>query len=379
MKTPRPRLLSLFTFHFSLFTAALCAATPSSIYTLTPDGSTLRAFLPADPDSPDVSTLDWTNPPPALDLSSIALWNVRRPWPLTAVDRLPTGALRFTLAAPLSVHRPPSVTASLPALRAAPRYLLSLRDDATADLAARIDLSAPDPALLPPPSATLHYRDTPTPRPPAPRPGAAGLNLASPIADYWFPPAASRPPRLYPLPGPLDPASSPPSAQLATLENAPFGVVHLADNLPAPLARPLPVRLLLSVAHPPLPPGPVDLPSTPSAGVITDHVPADAPIPIDFDYPSLAAIPPVLATRHTPEETPIPGGGLEIRCRFDFQPSDTSSPASVQILERPPYPDWTLTRSSSPAQPSPPGTLRFDLTIPPEGATFTYTLRLSTP
>ena len=380
----------------------------------------VREFFPAS-GAQEINRLVWTNPPAQIDLDTLQVWNVRRPWSVREWRWLETAAppadqesalvwrprsepaplparnrLEIHLAQPLSHSMSHSITYRLPNFDWTAFYRVVVRgigpesiDAVQVDLAgvlrirngtgtgypdARISLVGADAALQPPPKPF----------------GQLDLNRDTALTDLWFAPLALAPPipALYPLHVEANiPADGQAEIQFARVVRKPAQILHVCDSdaVPAPTRQGgLPLRRLLLIPNVaalglgfPLPPGAADLflgaaRGAPFQSAHAAHTPFPGTLRLD-----LGPVDAVRASRRIDAEQALPEGAQQIDCSVSLY-NDLLSPVRIQVLEKPATPrKWSLVRSSLPCTETT-RLLQFDLTLPPQSTTtITYRLRLA--
>lgn len=383
----------------------------------------VREFFPPSGER-ELTRIVWTNPPANIDLDTLQVWNVRRPWPLrewrwlaeeasATTNATPATAplvwrpyrpspppparnrLEILLAEPLSHAMGHTLTYRLPGFywRAFYRvivrgigpqsieavqidltgYLRIQNDTGTAYPQARISLVGTDESLRP---ATKPF-------------GLLDLNPDTALTDLWLVPPRTDPasPFVYPLlTEAAIPAGGQAEIQYARVERKPAQIVHLCDSdaIPSPTPRGgLPLRRLLQVANTaavglgyPLPPGEANLflgamRGAPSQTGRVAHTPY--PGILQFD---MGPVDTVRAARAAGEEIPLPEGAWQVDHTI-LLINNLASPVRILVMEKPATPmEWDLVRSSSPCTQTT-RVLNYDLTLPAQSSkTITYRLRL---
>ena len=381
----------------------------------------VREFFPSS-GSRDVETIVWSNPPPQIDLDTLQVWGVRRPWPIRDWRWQESGTpaataegqplvwtpkrglqpppfsrerLEIRLAAPLSHRMGHSLTYRLPGIDWHSFYrvvvrgigpesiqsvqvdltgaLRILNDTPTAFPEARISLLGFDPFLRPPPKPF----------------GQLELNPDTPLSDLWL--ALHDPipllPLHYPLQTPADiPAKGQAEIQFARVDRKPAQITHLCDSgdIPSPTqSGGLPLRRMLLVPNTPamglgfpLPPGDANifLGAVRGAPIQAGHV-FHTPFPGTLQI-DMGSTDNVRATRQTDAEVPLPEGAWQTDHSISLA-NQLNSEVHVRIVEKPTTPmQWNLVRSSIPCTVSS-RELQFELTVPPRSSiTVAYRLRL---
>ena len=408
-----------------LGTAAAAAAEPA-LLTVGTGEAWVREFFPPSGEK-EIDRIVWTNPPAQLDLDTLQVWNVRRPWPIRAwrwrdvapaalaapaadaaaavvwqPRRAPAApapqALEIELAEPLSHAMGHSLTYRLPDFRweafyrvvvrgIGPQSIEAVQVDLTGYLRihngtsaryphARISLVGADAALQPPPKPF----------------GLLAVNPDSPLTDLFRAPPAPEPlvPATYPLQTEAAvPADGQAEIQFARVVRKPAQIEHVCDSAAIPSPTPpggLPLRRVLLIPNSaamglgfPLPPGSADMflgaaRGAPFQSGRVAHVPFPGTVQLD-----LGPVDAVRASRQTGEEKALPEGAAEVECRIALD-NALASPVHVRVEEKPATPrQWSLVRSSVPCTETT-GALRFELTLPAQAAkTIVYRLRLAAP
>lgn len=412
-------------FRFLPLTAALWAcAIPShaepALLTVGQGWAWVREFFPASGEK-EIDRIVWTNPPPQLDLNTLQVWNVRRPWPiqdwrwLEPETPAPAAAtqplvwrprkspppppsrdrLEIRLAEPLSHSLGHSLTYRLPKFNWDVFYLVTVRgigpqsiDSVQVDLtgflriqngtaaaypAARVSLVGVDASLLPPPKPF----------------GLLDLNPDTALTDLWLMPPESAPllPSSYPLQTDAAiPANGQAEVQFARVVRKPAQITHLcdSDDIPAPTPTGgLPLRRTLLIPNTaamglgfPLPPGQADLflgalRGAPIQSGHLSHTPFPGTLQLD-----MGTVQTVRASRQSGEEVALPEGAWQVDHSVTLV-NDLASPVHILVVEKPTTPlQWSLVRSSIPCTETT-RALHFDLTLEPQSTqTLTYRLRM---
>lgn len=380
----------------------------------------VREYFPSS-GTDEIERIVWINPPPQIDLSSLQVWNVRRPWPLQSWRWLrpnpaaipqdaapivwdpqspPPAALvqcdplEIRLAEPFSHRMGHSLTYHLPGLDWNAFYRITVRgigpqsiDAVQVDLAGFLriqnntvtafsntvlSLVGVDAALLPPPKPF----------------GLLDLNPDSALSDLWLSlrEPVSLLPAHYPLrlPAPL-PAHHETEIQFAKVIRKPAQITHVchSDDIPSPSPRDgLPLNRILLIANSgamglgfPLPPGKADLflGSQRGAPIQTGRV-AHTPYPGDLRL-DMGKVDSVRAIRQTGASMPLAEGALQVDYSIILM-NHLDSPVHIEVVEKPGIPmQWSLVRSSIPCTETT-RSLHFDLTLSPHAEqTITYRLR----
>ena len=370
--------------------------------------------------SKELTRLVWTNPPAQIDLDTLQLWNIRRPWPVQAWQWLeesssavPTNGpvvwrprrdpappparnrLELTLAEPLSDLMGHSLTYRLPGFDWQAFYRVTVRgigpesiDAVQVDVAAYLRIQNDTATAYPDARVSLVGTDESLQPPPKPF-GLVDLDPNNPLTDLWRAPPAPEP--LVPAAYPLDteaaiPANGRAEIQFARVTRKPAQITHIcsSDDIPAPTPQGgLPLRRILLIPNTavmglgfPLPPGNADLflgtaRGAPFQSGRVRHTPVPGTLELD-----MGPVDNVRASRQVGEEQPLPEGARQVDCTITLT-NGLASPVRIQVAEKPATPmQWSLVRSSVPCTEST-RQLDFDLTLPPQSAkTITYRLRL---
>ena len=382
----------------------------------------VREFFPPS-GAKEIDRIVWTNPPAQIDLDTLQVWNVRRPWSIREwrwLDPAPPAPdvsdpgplvwrprpdptalparnrLEILLAEPLSHSMGHSLTYRLPGFGWSAFYRVVVRgigpesiDAVQIDLTgylrihnrtsasypdARVSLVGTDVALLPPPKPF----------------GLLALNPETALTDLWLQPPQPEPlvPAVYPLRTEADiSADGRAEIQFAKTLRKPAQILHVCDSdeIPSPTRQGgLPLRRILFIPNVaamglgfPLPPGQADLflGAARGAPFQSGHVsPTPFPGSLRLD---LGPVGTVRAHRQAGEEKPLPEGAKQVDYVVTLV-NDLASPVRIQALEKPATPmQWSLVRSSIPCTQTT-RALQFDLTLPPQSTqTITYRLRLA--
>jgi len=382
----------------------------------------VREFFPPSGEK-EIGRIVWTNPPAQIDLDTLQVWNVRRPWPVrewrwlespapprTAEEARPLvwrprpeppppparDRLEIILAGPLSHSMGHSLTYRLPDFNWSAFYRVTVRGigpesieavqvDLTANLriqnrtataypGARISLIGADQALQPPPKPF----------------GLLDLNPDTALTDLWLAPERPEPgiPSLYPLQTAADiPPNGQAEIQFARVLRKPAQITHICDSAEVPSPSPqggVALRRLLLIPNTPamnlgfpLPPGQADLFLGAARGAPFQsgrllHTPFPGTLQIN-----MGTAPTVRASRQAIEEIQLPDGAWQADHAITLV-NDLVSPVRIQVTETPATPrQWTLVRSSIPCKETT-RALNFDLTLPPQSSkTITFRLRLA--
>ena len=382
----------------------------------------VREFFPPSGEK-EIDRLVWTNPPAQIDLDTLQVWNVRRPWPIrewrwleTAPDASaaavdvpvvwrprreappppPRSRLEIRLAQPLSHAMGHSLTYRLPDFGWSAFYRVVVRgigpesiEAVQVDLAGYLRIRNGTAATFPRARVSVVGADDALQPPPKPF-GLLDLNPDTALTDRWLAPPANAPlePAVYPLQTEADvPPAGLAEIQFAHVVRKPAQIAHVCDSdeIPAPTRQGgLPLRRVLLVPNVaamglgfPLPPGEaqVFLGAARGAPFQTGralHTPFPGTLRLD-----LGPVETVRASRQTLEEKPLPDGARQADCSIVLV-NDLASPVRIQVLEKPATPmQWSLVRSSLPCTETT-RSLQFELTLSPQSTkTITYRLRLA--
>ncbi len=405
---------------------ALASAAEPTMITVGQGQAWVREFFPPSGQK-EIDRIVWTNPPAQIDLDTLQVWNVRRPWPIQAwrwldsadapaeaAPAVPTDdgplvwrprrdppppaahdRLEIRLAEPLSHAMGHSLTYRLPDFGWNAFYRVVVRgigpesiDAVQIDLTGYLRIQNGTSASYPDARVSLVGVDDAL-QPPAKPFGLLALNPDTALTDLWLRPPDSEPlvPAVYPLRTAADiPADDRAEIQFAKVLRKPAQITHVCDSaeIPAPTRQGgLPLRRVLLIPNVaamglgfPLPPGQADLflgaaRGAPFQSGHVSHTPFPGTLRLD-----LGRVDTVRASRQTLEETPLPEGAKQVDCSIVLA-NDLASPVRVQVVEAPSTPmQWSLVRSSLPCAQST-RALQFDLTLPPRSTqTITYRLRL---
>ena len=367
----------------------------------------------------EIDRILWTNPPPQVDLDTLQVWNVRRPWPVRewrwreAAPPAPADAplvwrprqppapppardrLEILLDEPLSHRMGHSLTYRLPDFDWSVFYRVIVRgigpesiDAVQVDLAAYVRIRNGTAATFPEARVSLVGADESLQPPPKPF-GLLDLNPDTALTDLWLAPPEAEPPIpfRYPLQAEATiPASGEAEVQFARVVRKPAQITHVCDSASIPSPTPqggLPLRRTLLIPNTaliglgfPLPPGEADLflGTARGAPFSTGHV-LHTPFPGTLQI-DMGPVDTVRASRLPVEEVPLPEGAWQADHSITLA-NNLASPVRVQVLETPATPmQWHLVRSSIPCVETT-RALNFDLTLPPKSTkTITYRLRL---
>jgi hypothetical protein len=380
----------------------------------------VREFFPPSDDK-EIDRIVWTNPPPQLDLDTLQVWNVRRPWPIQEWRWLqpdpsaPPAAdkplvwhprethssppsrdrLEIRLAEPLSHSMGHSLTYRLPDFDWTAFYRVTVRgigpesiDVVQVDLTAFLRIQNGTATAYPDARVSLLGADTSFLPPPKPF-GLLDLNPDTALTDLWLTPRYPAPliPSLYALQTEAAiPANGQAEIQFARVLRKPAQITHIcdSDNIPAPTPTGgLPLRRALLIPNIaamglgfPLPPGQADLflGALRGAPFQSGHV-LHTPFPGMFQL-DMGPVDTVRASRQAGEAEPLPGGAWQSDHALALV-NNLASPVRIQVVEKPATPlQWNLVRSSIPCSETT-RALHFDLTLPPKSTkTITYRLHM---
>lgn len=381
----------------------------------------VREFFPPSGEK-EIDRIVWTNPPAQIDLDTLQVWNVRRPWPIrewrwlgaaateaTAADdgpvvwhprrdAAPTAArnrLEIRLDQPLSHAMGHSLTYRLPDFGWSAFYRVVVHgigptsiEAVQIDLAGYLRIRNGTTTAFPRALVSVVGMDDALQPPPKPF-GLLDLNPDTALTDLWLLPPAAEPlvPAVYPLQTEADiPPAGLAEIQFARVARKPAQIVHVCDSdeIPAPTRQGgLPLRRVLLVPNVsamdlgfPLPPGEaqVFLGAARGAPFQTGRA-LHTPFPGTFRL-DLGPVETVRASRQILEEIPLPEGARQADYSVVLV-NDLASPVRIQVIEKPTTPmQWNLIRSSLPCTETT-RSLQFELTLPPQSTqTITYRLRL---
>ena len=381
----------------------------------------VREFFPPSGQK-EIDRIVWTNPPAEIDLGTLQVWNVRRPWPArewrwlaaeAAAPSNPANAavvwhphrppapppaqnrLEILLAEPLSDAMGHALTYRLAGLDWRAFYRVTVRgigpqsiEAVQIDLTGYLRIQNRTTAAYPEARISLVGADEARQAPPKPF-GLLDLNPDTPLTDLWRAPLETDPPipYLYPLQTEAGiPADGQAEIQFARVVRKPAQIVHVCDSAAIPAPTPsggLPLRRKLLIANTPavglgfpLPPGDADLVLGPMRGApFQSGQVAHTPFPGTLEL-DMGTVDTVRAARMAGEENPLPEGAWQVDHTILLM-NNLASPIRVLVLEKPATPmQWNLVRSSVPCSATS-RALNFDLTLPPQSTrTITYRLHL---
>jgi hypothetical protein len=421
MSAFRQLLLRLLPLAAALLGCALAVQAEPALITVGQGWAWVREFFPPSGEK-DIDRIVWTNPPPRIDLDSLQVWNVRRPWPIQDWRWLQPEApappaavgppvwspresrpsapsqnrLEIQLAEPLSHSLGHSLTYRLPGFNWTAFYRVTVRgigptsiESVQVDLTAFLRVQNGTAASYPDARISWFGVDTTFLLPPKPF-GLLDLNPDTALTDLWLAPPDSAPlePSYYPL---ETEASIPPNGQaeiqFARVLRKPAQITHIcdSDDIPAPTPQGgLPLHRVLRIPNTaamglgfPLPPGQADL----FLGVMRGapfqsghmlHTPFPGTLQLD-----MGTIDSVRASRQSGEEMALPEGASQVDHTLTLV-NDLASPVHVEVVEKPETPrQWNLVRTSVPCRETT-RALHFDLTLPPKSSqTILYRLRMA--
>ena len=382
----------------------------------------VREYFPPSGDK-EIDRIVWTNPPAQLDLDTLQVWNVRRPWPIQewrwldddapapgAADDAPVvwrpqrepappparNGLEIRLTQPLSHAMGHSLTYRLPDFDWSASYRVVVRgigptsiEAVQVDLAGYLRIRNGTAAAFPRARVSVVGSDATLQPPPKPF-GLLDLNPDTALTDPWLRPPAPEPlvPAVYPLQTEANlPSAGTAEIQFAHVLRKPAQIAHVCDSdeIPAPTRQGgQPLRRVLLVPNVaamdlgfPLPPGEahVFLGAARGAPFQTGRA-LHTPFPGTFRL-DLGPVETVRAIRQALEEIPLPDGARQADYSIVLV-NDLASPVRIQVIEKPATPmQWSLVRSSQPCTETT-RSLQFELTLPPQSTkTITYRLRLA--
>lgn len=379
-----------------------------------------REFFPAS-DEMEIDRIVWTNPPPQLDLDTLQVWNVRRPWPIQECHWIESGdpapsaenlpltwrpgrhsapppspdRLEIRLATPLSHRMGHSLTYRLPDFDWTAFYRVIVRGIGPESISAvQVDLTAylriQNGTSSPYPDARVSLVGVDRSLLPPAKPfGLLDLNPDSPLSDLWL--SLRDPAPLLPFVYPLKTAAAIPARNQAEIQFAhmlrkPARITHICDSDDIPTPTPtggLPLRRALLIPNTaamglgfPLPPGQADLflGAVRGAPVQSGHL-AHTPFPgtLQLDMGPVDAI---RASRQAGEKESLPEGVWQADYSITLV-NRLASPVHIQVVETPTTSlQWNLVRSSIPCRETT-HKLLFDLNLSAQSTeTITYRLRL---
>mgnify|MGYP001040431544 CR=1 FL=1 len=421
MNTPRPWRRGLLPLALLLLGCAATAQAGPAMLTVGQGWAWVREFFPASGQK-DIDRIVWTNPPAQIDLPTLQVWNVRRPWPIREWRWLGSGTppapadetrplvwrprkeeppppapnrLEILFAEPLSHSMGHSLAYRLPDFNWNAFYRVTVRgigpqsiEAVQVDLTGYLRIQNGTSASYPEARVSLVGSDASLQPPPKPF-GLLDLNPDTALTDLWLAPQAPEPsmPSTYPLETEADiPANGQAEIQFAKVSRKPAQITHICDSAEIPAPTPqggLPLRRVLLIPNTaamglgfPLPPGEADLflGSSRGAPFQSGHV-SHTPLPGTLEL-DMGPVGTVRASRQAGEETPLPEGAWQADYTLTLA-NDLSSPVHIQVREAPSTPmQWSLVRSSVPCTQTT-RALHFDLTLPPQSTkAISYRLRL---
>ncbi len=422
MIAPRhPRLRSWPLLCAALLGCALAATAEPARLTVGQGWAWVREAFPPSGEK-EISRLLWSQPPPQIDLDTLQVWNVRRPWPIQQWRwlepepppppdptqplvwrphaNLPLPPARTQLEIlfdqPLPHSMGHSLTYRLPGFNWHTFYRVTVRgigpesiDAVQVDLTAFLRIQNDTAATYPDARVSLVGVDEyllPRQKPF----GLLDLDPGTALTDLWLSPPSTTPllPSRYPLQTQAAiPANGQAEIQFAQVVRKPAQITHICDSSEIPAPTPqggLPLRRVLLIPNSPalglgfpLPPGSADLflgtlRGAPTQTGHVDHTPFPGTLQLD-----MGPVRTVRASRHAGEETALPEGAIQADHTLTLI-NDLASPVRIQATERPATPlQWDLVRSSSPCTETT-SALLFDLTLQPRSTQIiTYRLRMN--
>jgi hypothetical protein len=420
MSSSRQLRLRFLPLAMALLGGTLPVQAEPSLITVGQGWAWVREFFPPSGEK-EIDRIVWTNPPPGLELDTLQVWNVRRPWPIQewrwlqpdptappAADepvvwrpREPSTAvpsrdrLEVRLAEPLSHQMGHSLTYRLPGFHWTAFYRVTVRgigpesiDAVQVDLTAFLRIQNGTSAAYP--DARISWVGVDTTFLPPPKPfGLLDLNPDTALTDLWLTPQepAALLPSLYPLQtAAAIPAHGQAEIQFARVLRKPAQITHICDSgdIPAPTPQGgLPLRRALLISNTvamglgfPLPPGQADFFLGAVRGAPTQsghlfHTPFPGTVQLD-----MGTVATVRASRQTGAEIALPEGARQTDHTLTLI-NDLASPVHIQVVEKPDTPmQWSLVRTSLPCSETT-RALHFDLTVPAQSTkTISYRLRL---
>jgi len=420
MKSPPPFRLLVLILLAALAGSARGLAAESAQLTVGQGWAWVREFFPPSGER-EIDQIVWDQPPPQIDLETLQVWNVRRPWPIREwrwveakrpppppaseprvwhpkEGLLPPPAhdtLEIQLASPLSHAMGHSLTYRIPDFNWEAQYRLTVRgigresiDAVQVDLTAYLSIQNGNAKAYPAARVSLVGVDESLQPPPKPF-GLLALNPNTALTDLWL--ASADSPDLHSAIYPLEteaaiPAHGEAKIQFARVRRKPAQIIHICDSdeIPQPTPRggmPLQRALLIPNTERmglgfPLPPGQADLflGTMRGAPVQSGHI-LHTPFPgiLELD---MGQVDSVRASRVASERVPLPEGAWQQDYSVTLI-NRLDSPVQIQVAEKPDTPlQWDLVRSSVPCEETT-RELHFDVTVPPQSIqTITYRLRM---
>lgn len=382
----------------------------------------VREFFPPSGEK-EIDRIVWTNPPGQIELETLQVWNVRRPWPVREwrwLDSPLSGApveeekqpvawkprppvspppsrkqLEILLSDSLSHAMGHSLTYRLPDFNWNAFYCVTVRgigpesiEAVQVDLAAFLRIHNGTSATFPEARVSLVGTDQSL-QPPSKPFGLLDLNPDTALTDLWLAPNRSEPPppAAYPLATETAiPANGEAEIQFARVVRKPAQITHVCDSEAIPAPTPpggLPLRRMLLIPNTalmglgfPLPPGQADLflGAVRGAPIQSGRV-YHTPFPGTFQL-DMGVVDTVRASRLVGAEESLPEGAKQVDYTITLV-NRLASPVRIQAIEKPTTPmRWSLVRSSIPCTKTT-RELGFDLTLPPQSTkTISYRLRL---
>ena len=369
----------------------------------------------------EITHLTWTNPPAHMELGSLQVWNIRRPWPVQeygwrhpATTAIPLESKEMTwqlappsqpgardhldivLAEPMSDRMGHSLTYRLPGLEWDAFYQFTVRgvgpeslDAVQVDLTGHLRIRNRSGRAFPAAQISLAGTDAIGPLPARPF-GRLALDPNNPLTDFWLQPYLSEPPlpAFYPLRTQASlPAQGQTEVQFAQVLRKPAHIVHICDSARVPAPTPADGVALERVLHIPntaavglgfpLPPGEAHLffGARRGAASLSGHV-LHTPFPGTLVL-EMGAVEAVRARRMARDPVALPEGGWQVDHTVTLY-NNLATPITVQVVEKPDTPlFWSLIRSSVPANEFM-RVLSFDLTLSARSSrTVSYRLHMS--
>ncbi len=392
-----------------------------TLLTVAQGSAWVREFFPPS-GAKELERLVWTNPPAQIDLATLQIWNVRRPWPIrewhwldAPAASMPTDNRQPLQWQPRAIPPPPSahkeleiqlaerlshamghsLTYRLPDFNWNAFYRVTVRgigpesiDAVQVDLNGFLRIHNGTSAAFPKARISLVGTDQALQPPPKPF-GLLDLNPDTALTDLWLAPyrSAPLPPVAYPLATEMAlPPNGEAEFQFARVVRKPAQITHVCDSDAIPAPTPpggLPLRRMLLIPNTtqmglgfPLPPGQADLflgaaRGAPNQSGRVYHTPFPGMFQLD-----MGVVNTVLASRLVGTEEALPEGAKQVDYTLTLV-NRLASPVRIQAVEKPTTPmRWSLVRSSVPCTKTT-QELAFDLTLPPQSSkTITYRLRL---
>jgi len=420
MKRPSPFHIPVLILVTALAGSARGLAAEPAQLTVGQGWAWVREFFPPSGER-EIDHIVWNHPPPTVDMETLQVWNVRRPWPVQEwhwvrpeqpsslpadqpliwhpkENLLPPPArdkLEIRLAKPLSHSMGHSLTYRLPKFNWEVLYRLTVRgigrksiDAVQVDLTAYLSIQNGNSVSYPAARISLVGVDESHRPPPKPF-GLLALNPNTALTDLWLAPekAPDLPSAIYPLETEAAiPAHGKAKIQFARVQRKPAQIIHIcnSDDIPSPTpAGGLPLQRALLIPNTekmglgfPLPPGQADLFLGAMRGAPIQsghilHTPFPGILTLDMGHVNS-----VRASRKTGEPVPLPEGAWQVDHSVTLV-NTLASPVQVRVEEKPITPlQWDLVRSSIPCKETT-RELHFNVTLPPQSTqTITYRLRM---